>query len=330
MTGFRRQAEGVPGSIVNIVNVVRPGLVTTIQDEGRWGYQSSGVPVAGPMDPLSHRLANALVGNDRSAATLEATLIGPELQFEDERVVAVSGAEFDLSLDGHPVRVGTSFVAPAGASLAFGERRRGARAYVAIEGGIAVPPVLGSRATHLVTAMGGLGGRALQAGDDLPLGDRRGTVGARPMRTTAALDAPAGPACLRVLPGPHHQSFTAGALELLLSAPYAVSTASDRMGFRLEGPALTDARKGDIISEATTMGALQVPSAGQPILLMADRQTTGGYPTIATVITADISVAGQLAPGDRVMFVACSAREAMEALVALEHTVMAVEAGSRS
>lgn len=312
------------------LHVVRPGLVTTIQDEGRWGYQSSGVPVAGPMDPFSHRVANALVGNDRSAATLEATLVGPELRFDDERGVAVTGAEFDLRVDGRSVRVGTAFVASAGASLAFGERRRGARAYVAIEGGIAVPPVLGSRATHLVSAMGGLGGRALQAGDELPLGCVRNREAGRPVRTAVTLDWPGNPARLRVLPGPNPASFTAEALALLESAPYVVSTASNRMGYRLEGPSLTGARRADIISEATTIGALQVPPSGQPILLMADRQTAGGYPKIAVVITADIPVAGQLAPGDRVMFVVCSAREAMEALTERERAVIAIVAGTRS
>lgn len=313
-----------------MVHVIRPGFLTTIQDEGRWGYQAGGVPVAGPMDPASHRLANALVGNDRSAATLEATLVGPDLRFDDERVVAVAGADFELTVDDRPVRVGASFVVPAGASLRIGRRRRGARAYVAVEGGIAVAPVLGSRATHLVSAMGGLNGRALEVGDAVPLGDRQRAGKTVATRRTPALDWPAWPARLRVLPGPNHESFASEALDVLQSSSYIVATASDRMGFRLEGPALTHARGADIISDATSVGALQVPSSGQPILLMADRQTTGGYPKIATVITADIGVAGQLAPGDSVVFIACSAREAMAALIAQERSVMAIEAEAKS
>src|SRR4051812_22768783 len=146
------------------ISVIKPGMLTTVQDAGRWGYQSRGVPVAGPMDPVSHRLANALVGNARSAALLEITLIGPELEFEDERLVAVAGADYDLSLDGRPAPPRAPFTVSAGSRLRFGARRLGARAYLAISGGIAVPQVLGSRATHLVSAMGGMSGRALVAG----------------------------------------------------------------------------------------------------------------------------------------------------------------------
>ena len=143
-------------AVMSGVRVIRGGMLTTIQDNGRWGYQARGVPVAGPMDPLSHRLANALVGNDRGAATLEVTLLGPELEFEDERVIAVTGADFEITLDGKPAPAGAPFMVSAESHLRFGPRRRGARAYLAIRGGVAVPPVLGSRATHLISAMGGV------------------------------------------------------------------------------------------------------------------------------------------------------------------------------
>src|SRR5580765_831205 len=153
------------------VTIVRPGLLTTIQDRGRWGWQASGVPVAGPMDPRAHRLANALVGNTRDAATFEVTLLGPELEFDDDRAVAVAGAEFALTLDGCSVETHAVFFVGRGSRLKFGQRSRGARAYLAIGGGLAVPPVFGSRATHLVSAMGGFEGRALAASDRIPLGD---------------------------------------------------------------------------------------------------------------------------------------------------------------
>src|SRR5438034_442475 len=153
------------------VRVIKAGMLTTIQDRGRWGLQSRGVPVAGPMDPVSHRLANALVGNDAGAATLEITLLGPELEFEAERVVAVTGAEFEMTLDNRPVPMRAPFIVSAESRLRFGARRRGARAYLAIAGGIAIAPTLGSRSTHLISAMGRLDGRALRAGDHLPLGD---------------------------------------------------------------------------------------------------------------------------------------------------------------
>jgi biotin-dependent carboxylase-like uncharacterized protein len=311
--------------------VVKPGLLTTIQDRGRWGLQAHGVPVAGPMDPCSHRLANALAGNDVDAATLEVTLIGPELEFDDERVIAVAGAEFELTVDGRNVPANAAFVVASGSCLRFGRRLRGARAYVAMSGGVGVVPTLGSRATHVISAMGGLDGRPLKAGDRVPLGDpmrARNTMSAQPRSPLFAL--PEGHARIRVLAGPQQDYFTPDALDVLQSAPYTISNTSDRMGFRLEGPAITHARGADIISDATPLGVLQVPASGRPILLMADRQTTGGYPKIATVITADISVAGQLAPGDAISFNVCSPREAVAALIAQERALMAIEASAAS
>ena len=311
--------------------VVRAGLLTTIQDRGRWGLQARGVPVAGPMDPCSHRLANALAGNDVDAATLEVTLIGPELEFDDERVIAVAGAEFELTVDGRNVPANAAFVVASGSCLRFGRRLRGARAYVAMSGGVGVAPTLGSRATHVISAMGGLDGRPLKAGDRVPLGDpmrARNTMSAQPRSPLFAL--PEGRARIRVLAGPQQDYFAPDALDVLQSASYTISHTSDRMGFRLEGPVLTHARGADIISDATPLGVLQVPASGLPILLMADRQTTGGYPKIATVISADISVAGQLAPGDAISFSVCSPREALAALIAQERALMAVEASGAS
>jgi len=307
------------------ISVIKPGMLTTVQDTGRWGYQSRGVPVAGPMDPVSHRLANALVGNGRDAALLEVTLLGPELEFEDERLVAVAGADFDLSLDGRQAPSRAPFIVAAGSRLRFGTRRLGARAYLAVSGGIAVTPVLGSRSTHLVSGMGGVGGRALITGDRLPLGDQSQPQGTALAPQDAIVPLPDRHATIRVLPGPQVEYFTPEALDLLQSALYIVGHNSDRMGFRLEGPPLTHARGADIISDATPLGVLQVPASGQPILLMADRQTTGGYPKIATVIAADITVAGQLAPADSVAFVVCTRADAMKALIAQERGLMALE-----
>jgi antagonist of KipI len=314
-----------------LLHVIKAGMLTTVQDRGRWGLQSRGVPVAGPMDLCSHRLANALAGNDADAATLEVTLVGPELGFDDERLVAVAGAEFELTVDGRRAPMCAPFVLANGSRLRFGRRSRGARAYVAIAGGISLPKIFGSRATHLVSAMGGLAGRALKAGDELPLGDPR-----RSPRTASAaprppiLTMPEGRATVRVLAGPQQEYFATGALDALQSAPYTIAASSDRMAFRLEGPALTHVRGADIISDATPLGVLQVPASGQPILLMADRQTAGGYPKIATTISADISLAGQLGPGDLISFAVCSPREAMAALIAQERALMAVEAAAPS
>src|SRR6059058_3983725 len=219
------------------------------------------------------------------------------------------------------------FIVSTESRLRFGARRRGTRAYIAIAGGIAVPPTLGSRATHLISAMGGVDGRPLRAGDRLPLGDLEHTLRSAGASTEPIVPLPEGHARIRVLPGPQEEYFSADALDVLQSAPYAIGQNSDRMGFRLDGPRLTHARGADIISDATPLGVLQVPAAGLPILLMADRQTTGGYPKIATVISADISVAGQLGPGDTIQFEVCSPREAMAALIAQERALMTLEAG---
>jgi len=303
-------------------------MLTTVQDTGRWGLQSRGVPVAGPMDPRSHRLANAMVGNAAGAATLEVTLVGPELEFEDERVVAVAGAEFNLMLDGRPVPASTPLVVPAHGRLRFERRVRGTRAYVAVSGGIATRPIFGSRATHLISAMGGVDGRALRSGDRLPLGDVARTPSPRRppwIHRDAPISLPTGHATVRVLAGPQQQYFAADALDQLQSAPYQIANDSDRMGFRLLGPRLVHARGADIISDATPLGVLQVPASGQPILLMADRQTTGGYPKIATVITADIGLAGQLGPGHSISFSVRTARDALAALIEQERALMAIE-----
>ncbi|HEY6210906.1 MAG TPA: biotin-dependent carboxyltransferase family protein [Vicinamibacterales bacterium] len=311
---------------MNAVYVLKPGMLTTIQDLGRWGYQSRGVPVAGPMDPCSHRVANALAGNGEGAAALEITLVGPELEFGDERLVAIAGAEFDVLLDGRPTPHLAPFLVSSGSHLRFGERRKGARAYLAVSGGIGGAPILGSRSTHVLSGMGGVNGRALKTGDLVPLNDAPTAMGSH--RTAGAVvPLPEGAATIRVLAGPQSDYFADDALDALQSAPYAITQQSDRMAFRLDGPRLAHARGADIISDATPLGALQVPASGQPILLMADRQTTGGYPKIATMIAADVALAGQLGPGDAITFALCTPREAMAALIAQERALLRIAAG---
>ena len=214
------------------IHVLAPGLLTTVQDLGRWGYQSIGVPVAGPMDPFAHRLANALAGNPRTAATLEVTLAGPALEVDHDAIVVVAGAEFDLFVDDRRVGLEVPLALRAGSVLRFGERRWGARAYVAVGGGIDVPTVLGSRATHLPTRTGGVDGRALARGDRLLFNpsDRRASRGSG---VRLVRRSPAGR--VRVLPGPQADRFVEDALDVLVSAPYHVSVDSNRMGYRLTG-----------------------------------------------------------------------------------------------
>ena len=312
---------------MSAISITRPGLLTTVQDLGRWGWQAAGVPVSGVMDRQSSRIANALVGNAPGAALLEITLAGPQIEFHDDRLIAVAGATFAMDLDGTAVTVNEVIRVRSGSRLTFGERKAGARAYFAISGGIETADVLGSRSTHLGSAMGGFDGRALKAGDRLPLGhaaparERVRTILDQVFLTS---ESNSSKARVRVVSGPESDRFEKHALMEFQSAPYRVGNQSNRMGFRLEGPAV--AGPSDIVSDITTMGTLQVPSSGQPILLMADRQTTGGYPRIAHVITADLPKVAQLAPGDEMTFTVCTHAEAHDALVQSERQLRALEA----
>jgi antagonist of KipI len=274
-------------------------MLTTVQDLGRAGYQGLGVPVSGPMDAYSHRLANQVLGNDPRAAALEITLLGPELLATGNLTCALAGAEIECRIDGAAAPFNQPFAVPSGARLRFGARGRGTRVTLAVRGGLDLPATLGSRATHLVSRMGPFGGRALRAGDALPVGSQgsQGSLGwPRP------LELPEGGARVRVVPAAHRERFTDDAWGLLVRVRFIVSPQSNRMGYRLDGALLAHVGAADILSEAMPIGALQVPASGQPILLMAERQTTGGYATIANVITADLPVAGQLAPGDWIAF----------------------------
>ncbi len=302
--------------------VLSPGMLTTVQDLGRWGYQDRGVPVSGPMDGVAHRLANACVGNAEHAATLEVTLLGPELRFDEDATFAIVGGDLGATLDQAVVKTCTPLHAHAGATLRFKGRQSGARAYLAVHGGIDVPPILGSRATHVLSAMGGYRGRPLAAGDRLPLAAH--SSGAASRRSFPRRPLPEGGARLRVLPGPQDEFFDESALEQLQQTRFLVSSQSNRMAYRLTGGAISRTGDREMISDATFFGGIQVPPSGEPILLMADRQTSGGYPQIATVITADLPTAGQLAPGDWIEFSVCTRREALAALIAQEGQMLAI------
>ena len=319
---FKRPGVAPVESRARAITVLRAGLFTTIQDSGRWGHQSSGVSVSGAMDLVSHRIANALVGNDRTAAALEATLVGPEIRLETSALIAVAGADLGARMNGQELPLNRPVRCLQGSVLRFGERRSGTRAYIAFGGGITVAPELGSRATHTLSGLGGSGGRTVAAGDRLPLGEE-GT--ASPWRVVN-VPSPrvAGGARLRVLPGPQNDHFSADALEILQRTRFTVTPQSDRMGYRLSGAIIPRVEGREMISDAAFIGALQVPPSGDPILLMSDRQTTGGYPQIATVITADLPMAGQLAPGDWIEFEVCARRDAISALIAQEGSILAL------
>lgn len=277
--------------------VERPGLLTTVQDAGRWGWQHLGVPVSGWMDDWSPRLANGLVGNEDEAAVLEFTLNGPALRAERNLVVALTGAIFDIAVGDRRFRSPCRVAVPAGETIAVGARRRGTRGYLACAGGLAADAVLGSRSSDL---RAGLGGRRLERGTRCEAGEPAVHAVDLP---TAQLESPGWlfGDCLRILAGPDERAWTDAALSRLCAAPYRLSAASDRTGYRLDGEALP-APSGHLVSAPVAAGVLQVPPSGQPILLMADSQTTGGYARLGAVIAADRAVAGQLAPGDGVRF----------------------------
>lgn len=315
------------------VRVLQAGLLSTVQDLGRVGHQHDGIPVAGAMDAIALRLANMLVGNDDGAAGIEMTLVGARLQFDAPALVAITGADVDARVDATRVPAGRAMHVPAGATLALGEAARGCRAYLAIAGGVNVPVVLGSRSTSLRGAFGGLGGRALRRNDVIPIGVPTALSGR--IREGLALDrAPVAIAtwgassalvprysrapAVRLLAGEHLEWLTSTSRDALFRAEFRVGAQSDRMGFRLEGTPLELTRPLEILSEAVAFGTLQLPPGGDPIMLMADRQTTGGYPRIGEVASIDRSLVAQLRPGDRLRFVPISLDDAQSLYLARE------------
>ena len=281
---------------MNEVAVVRAGPLTTVQDRGRPGLAKLGVPPSGAADQRSLELGRRLVGNDPGAAALEATLIGPALRFTAPALVALTGAEADATVLGRALERGLSIEVPAGGLLELGRCRDGVRAYISVRGGFAIEETLGSRSHDLLT---GLGPPPLRDGDVLPVGPE---PAARPDPFAGVIPAWAGEPTLSVRPGPRDDWFPPEALEVLTSVAWRVGAASNRVGIRLEGQELARLDRGELLSEGVVTGAIQVPPSGQPILLGPDHPTTGGYPVLAVVVTADLPLAGQLAPGASVRF----------------------------
>jgi biotin-dependent carboxylase-like uncharacterized protein len=304
-------------------------MLTTVQDLGRFGYQRYGVPTSGALDLFSHRVANRLVGNPEGAASLEMMLIGPRLTFVAAATIALGGAGLGATLDDRPVGRWESLVVEPGMTLSFAGPQDGVRGYLAVAGGLDVPLVLGSRSTYTRSKLGGVEGRAVKAGDVLAV------KGRRPVLLGGSLQLPAAhrPAYghshhLRVVLGPQDDRFTPEGIHTFLSSGYTVSPQSDRMGYRLAGPAIQHVSGPDIISDGTPFGAVQVAGDGVPIVLLCDRGTAGGYTKIATVIGPDIPRLAQAAPGDTVTFAQVSLAEAYDA-VRQEEAVLASVAPPR-
>ena len=310
----------------SFLRVVQPGLRTTVQDLGRVGAQRFGIPVSGALDPVALRVANILVGNAEGTAGLEMTALGPTLQVEAEAArVALAGGRTSLIIeraDGtyREVPPMQSIRLVAGDRLRVGTIAQTAVAYLAVEDGLALTPFLGSLSTYVRGGFGGLEGRILAAGDRLPLAAPQVEVRAE-MRLDGYEIAP--PAAVRVVLGPQDDYFTPETMARFLGAPYVVTREADRMGLRLEGPPLPHARDYNIVSDGIAPGSIQVPGSCQPIVLLADRQTTGGYPKIATVISADLPAFGRLLPGMTIRFQAVTVAEAQVARRALETEIAA-------
>ena len=302
------------------VNVIKPGMLATFQDLGRVGYQHLGVPVAGSMDARAHRLANLLAGNAGDVATLEITLSGPTLRFEQPACIAICGADLSPHVRNKPIPLNRPIVLKAGSELSFAERRHGARCYLAVFGGFAIANVLGSASTYVRSGMGGWHGRALRKGDQIGLNASLMSSGLKALSRKlweievylpAALSS-SPRKTVRIVKGAQWKDFSPESCAAMITQPFRISPDSERMGYRLQGPMIALSEPRQMISEATSFGTIQVPSGGQPIVLMADRQTTGGYPKIAHVAAVDLPLLAQMLPGDMVRFEPISLVQAQE------------------
>lgn len=305
------------------VNVVKPGLSTTVQDLGRPGYYHIGIPLSGGMDRLALRCANLLVGNKEDAAVLEAVFMGPELKFTEDATVAVTGAELPPKVDGEAKPLWTSFKVKKGQTLSFDFLKKGARAYIAISGGIDVPVVLGSRSTYTLGALGGFKGRKLEAGDELPTGKGRGAKEGRTIPEKLRR-GPGAPAELRMVPGLYWHRITAEAGKHFFEDTWKVAPEADRIGYRFRGgkalefvpreqPFGAGSDPSNIVDACYPYGSIQVPGGTEPIVLHRDAVSGGGYFMVGTVISADMDLIGQLQPHSQARFVEVTVAQALKA-----------------
>lgn len=283
------------------VVIQAPGLFTTVQDLGREGFAPLGVSASGAADPVSLRIGNRLVGNPEGAAALEMTLIGGSFTFERAAVIALTGADVGASIDSVPQPMWSSLEIQQGQTVALGPSRFGARAYLCVQGGIAVEPFLGSASTHVLSGLGGFEGRALRKGDRLELGAANSLFRKRTL-APKILERLQPRKTIRVTDGPQSDWFASAAWKAFCESSFRVTEQSNRMGIRLEGPPIPLDSSREMITEGVSLGAVQVPPSGQPIILFVEQQTTGGYPKIANVISADRHSLGQLRPRDSIRF----------------------------
>lgn len=294
------------------IRVVKPGIFTTIQDRGRYGYAHLGISPAGAADSLSSRIANRLVGNDEAAPVLEMTLLGATLEFVESAVIAISGAACECTLGPDRLPPNTAAQAAAGVVLRCGSATDGARSYLAVRGGFDVPVVMGSASTDIRGGFGGFAGRRLQSGDVLQVGKVDGAP--VPRLRAGTMEALSWSGSIRITRGAQYEWFSPETYARFLASTYVVSEQSDRAGMRLKGETITLLEERQLLTDGIPLGAIQVPPDGQPIILFVDQQTSGGYPKIASVIAADMPRIGQLRPREQVRFAEVSIVEAVEVL----------------
>ncbi|NBK22800.1 MAG: biotin-dependent carboxyltransferase [Spirochaetia bacterium] len=279
------------------------GFLTNIQDGGRFGYQDIGISPSGPMDRHSFNLANILVGNPMDEAALEITFTGPDIKFDCDNVIAITGADMSPTLEGEIFPMYEAMPVKAGQTLRFGRLNAGLRSYLAVSGGLDVPIVMGSRSTLIRNQIGGYEGRAIRKGDVIGLRSPHGTVKHINRRVILERLDCSNTIEVRVIRGPQDDRFTQNGLETFFKSEYKVTNEFDRMGCRLEGPKISHVADANIISDGIVTGSIQVPGTGFPIVMLADRQSTGGYTKIATVISEDLPKMGQAKPGNVIRFI---------------------------
>jgi len=327
-----------------MITITKPGLLSTIQDLGRFGYQKYGVITSGAMDSLSHRLANILVGNEENKPTIEMTLLGPTIQFQQDSLIAICGGDMKPTIQNLPVRMWRPVLVRKGAQLTFGQAKSGCRVYLAIAGGFFISAIMNSSSTYIRANVGGFHGRALKAGDQLSCAKitpkssilmetlnnqelHQPFVEAEWSVSSELIPKLENNPVIRVMDGRHTHLFTKESQECFWTKPFQITPQSDRMGYRLNGEPLHLEEPTEILSEAVTFGTIQVPADGNPIVLMADRQTTGGYPKIGEIASVDLPCLAQAKPSDTIYFSPISLEKAQLLLVEKEKKIKQLKHG---
>ncbi|MBU1012151.1 MAG: biotin-dependent carboxyltransferase family protein [Bacteroidetes bacterium] len=302
------------------IKFISGGMLTSIQDMGRYGHQKFGMPVSGAMDTYSLQLANYLVGNKRNEACFEITYLGPEIEFHSDTTIAISGAIMQSKVNGSSVPMNTSIFIAKGDILVMGAVKKGMRAYLSIAGGVIIPDVMGSRSTYLRAKVGGFQGRKIETGDLIEIG-KNSLILMKEIPSPLLFIYP-GIQTIRVLKGTEFYRFENEAWNTFLNSEYTISNQNDRMGYRLSGPPIKHKNGADIISSGIVNGSIQVPGHGEPIIMMADHQTVGGYTKIANVVSVDLPIMGQMKAGDKIKFKEITLEEAQDLIKKQEENLV--------